>query len=263
MLLTDTNVLVFAATGNIGRVTARHLAQEGAHVWASGRDRDALDRLVAEIDLAGGTATPHLVDATDPAAVDRYVATVAEAAGRIDATFNAIGQRPAQLGYPAHSADLDLETFERPLRLIVSSTFLTARAAARVMTAQGHGSIVNLSASLGGSPVPFMAALTATCGAIEAMTRSLAAEYGPAGVRVNCVRGDAMPETSTIRETMAGTAALLGFEDPSDMPLPPGSTLGRPITVAETAATVAFLASDAAGGTTAQVVDVGGRAMPG
>ncbi len=94
------------------------------------------------------------------------------------------------------------------------------------------------------------------------MTRSLAAELSPGGVRVNCVRGDAMPETSTIQETLAGTARVLGL-DPSEVPPPPDSPLGRPISVTETAATAVFLASGPSSGTTAQVVDVGGRVMRG
>jgi len=106
-----------------------------------------------------------------------------------------------------------------------------------------------------------MAALTATCGAIEAMTRSLAAEFGRGGVRVNCVRASEMPETRTIAETNAGMAGVLGMA-PADLPAPPPSVaLGRSTTVADTAATVAFLASDLAAGTTAQVVDVTGHAL--
>lgn len=131
------------------------------------------------------------------------------------------------------------------------------------MTEQASGSIVTLSASISGSPVPWMAALTATCGAIEFMSRSLAAEFAPAGVRVNCVRGDAMPDTRTIPLTSAGMAAIAGV--PADvwatqLPTPP---LGRPVRALDTAQTVAFLLSDAASATSAQVINVASRAMAG
>lgn len=96
-----------------------------------------------------------------------------------------------------------------------------------------------------------MAGISAACGAVEAMTRALAGEFGPHGVRVNCVRGSGMPETRTIQETFAGQIALTG--EPPKMALPP---LGRPISVAETVSTAAFLASDAASGMTGQVVTV-------
>jgi 3-oxoacyl-[acyl-carrier protein] reductase len=71
------------------------------------------------------------------------------------------------------------------------------------MIQQCSGAIVTLSATLSGMTAANMAGISATCGAIEAMTRSLAGEFGRAGVRVNCVRGSAMPETRTIQETMA------------------------------------------------------------
>jgi NAD(P)-dependent dehydrogenase (short-subunit alcohol dehydrogenase family) len=253
-ILQSKHVLVFAATGAIGAGTARVLAREGAAVWLSGRDRARLEALGEEVGAAG----VHVVDAADADAVDRYVGE----RERVDGAFNAIGLPPAALGYPARSADLAPGTFMRPLEVILLSSFLTARAAGARMASDGGGAVVTLSASLGGLAVPFMAALTATCGGIEAMTRSLAAELSPGGVRVNCVRGDAMPETTTIQETMAGTARVLGL--PADqVPSPPPTALGRPLTVAETAGTVAFLLSDLARGTTAQVVDVGGQVIPG
>lgn len=259
--LTDKNVLVFAATGSIGSVTARHLAAEGAHVWASGRDAAALEVLAEEITAAGGRVSTAVVDATDESAVDRHVDEVA-AAGGVDGVFNAIGSTPAQLGFPAVSTGLDLATFWRPLHLVLGSTFLTARSAARHMTARG-GSIVTLSASTAGSPVPWMAAQTATCGAIEAMTRSLSAEFAPAGVRVNCVRGDAMPDTRTIPLTVAASAAIAGVPPEvfaRQLPAPP---LGRPVRALDTARTVGFLLSDAASATSAQVINVASRAMAG
>jgi 3-oxoacyl-[acyl-carrier protein] reductase len=261
-VLQDKVTIVFAATGAIAGEVARSFARHGAVVHASGRDADALERLRVAITGAGGRAETAVVDATDDRAVADHVRAVAEREGRVDAVFNGIGGRPAELRYPAASATLGREDFLAPQERILWSTFLTTRAATGVMAERGGGSIVTMSASLSGTPIPLMAALSATCGGIEAMSRSLAAEFSPAGVRVNCVRGDAMPETSTIQETMAGQAAIIGV-DPADMPLPPGTPLGRPISVAETAATIAFLASDLSSGTTAQVVDVGGRVMPG
>lgn len=260
--LTGKNVLVFAATGSIGSVTARHLAAEGAHVWLSGRHDAALKALAEEITEAGGQASADIVDAADDEQVTAYVDRVA-AAGRIDGVFNAIGATPAELGYPAVTTTLDRDTFFRPLHLILGSTFLTSRAVARHLTAQGGGSIVTLSASITGSPVPWMAALTATCGAIEYLTRSMAAEFGPAGVRVNCVRGDAMPDTRTIPLTTVGMAAIAGVPPEvfaQQLPAPP---LGRPVSALDTARSVAFLLSDAASATSAQVLNVASRAMVG
>jgi NAD(P)-dependent dehydrogenase (short-subunit alcohol dehydrogenase family) len=204
MLLESKTALVFAATGAIAGSVARRFAQEGAHVYASGRNEAALKQLVKEIEAAGGKATAHVVDATDEAAVNAYVHQVAAAAGRIDIVFNGIG-----------------------------------------------GAIVTLSATLSGMTAANMAGISAACSAIEGMTRALAGEFGPAGVRANCVRGSAMPETRTIQETVAGQIAVTG--KPPAMALPP---LGRPISVDETAKAAAFLASDFASGMTGQVVTV-------
>ncbi len=126
------------------------------------------------------------------------------------------------------------------------------------MTAQGHGSIVTLSSSLSGLTTPFMAGISAACGGIEAMTRSLAGEYGPAGVRVNCVRANAMPETRTIQETGAQMAKTLGAVSmiPEDH-----SLLKRPISVADTAAAVIHLASDSTRMVTAQVINICGGVL--
>src|SRR5690606_9252319 len=121
---------------------------------------------------------------------------------------------------------------------IVWSTFLTSRAVGQHMTQQGHGAIVTLTATLSSMTAPFMSNIVAASAAIEGMTRSLAGEFGMAGVRVNCVRGNAMPETRTIQETGAGYQEL-GINIP--MMVPP---LGRPISVDETAKTAVFLASD-------------------
>ena len=93
-----------------------------------------------------------------------------------------------------------------------------------------------------------MAGISAARGAVEVMTQALAAEFGSAGIRVNCVRGPAMPETRTIQETGAGVAAV--SDRAPQMRVPP---LGRPITVEETVKAVVFLASDLASGITAQI----------
>ena len=255
MTLIGKNALIFAATGAIASEVARTFAQGGAKVWLSGRNADALNRVMQGVIAQGGAAEMDIVDATDSDAVTAYVNQVAERAGSVDIVFNGIGGRPVDLGYPAPSTTQGIDQFFKPLRIILGSTFLTSRAAAIPMMRQGGGSIITLSATLTGMTAAHMAGISATCGAIEALTRSLAGEFGPAGVRVNCVRGSAMPETRTIQETGAGLAQIYGLTDPPP-PIGADSPLRRPITVAETASAAAFLASDAASGMTGQVITV-------
>jgi 3-oxoacyl-[acyl-carrier protein] reductase len=251
MLLEGKNAVIFAANGMISKGVARAMAQHGANIHLAAHRPDDLSDFIVELTDTGHNAFVSEVDATDPTAVRAYVEGFAKAVGSIDITFNGIGGRPSQLGYPARSDETPLEDFLLPLNRIVGSQFLTSREVARVMASQGSGSILTLSATLSGGAFDYMAGIAATCGAVEVMTNSLAAEFGPKGIRVNCVRGSAMPETRTIHETGAGQAALR--ETPPDFGVPP---LGRPISVEETAKAAVFLASDLASGMTAQMITV-------
>ena len=101
-----------------------------------------------------------------------------------------------------------------------------------------------------------MSGVSAACGAIEAMTRSLAAELSPVGVRVVCVRPGAMFETRTIQETIRANAATAGVPEPAfKEAIRMGALMQRSVMVEETANIVAFVASDLASCLTGQVVD--------
>ncbi|MFZ4815486.1 MAG: SDR family NAD(P)-dependent oxidoreductase [Phototrophicaceae bacterium] len=246
--LKNKHILVFAATGAIAKQAAQQFAAEGAHVYLSGRDAGRVEAIANDIRNAGGQASADVVDATNADAVSAYVARIAAQAGQIDGVFNGIGGRPVELGYPQVSAMTSLNDFMIPFEVIVASQFLTAREAAKFM--KPGASVLFLSASLSRMTAPFMAGISAAQGAIEALTRALAGEYGQAGIRVNCVRGSGMYETRTIQETGAAYAAM-GLTVP--MSLPP---LGHPISVADTVKTATYLLSDLSSGLTGQVVDV-------
>lgn len=250
----DRTVAVFAATGAIGRASAHELARQGAHVWVSGRDEARTRAVADEIAQEGGKATARTVDATDAGSVDAHLDEVLATDGQLHAVFNAIGDRPQAYGYPAASSDQPLADFMRPIEQVVGSQFLTSRAGAARMGERGGGSVVLLSATLTGMAAAFMAGISAACGAVEATARALAGEFGPAGVRVNTARASAMPETRTILETGAGIARLAGLDPSEGGPTP--TPLGRPVTLDDTARTIAFLASPASDGITAQVLTV-------
>ncbi len=257
MRLANKNALVFAATGGIASGIARKFAQEGAHVWLSSRNAAHLEQLTKEIQADGGNASFEVVDATNESQVSDYVANVAASTGQIDAVFNGIGQRPDELSYPANSLELSVDGFFKPLHVILGSTFLTSREAARHMSRTGGGSIVILSASLTHFASSHMVNLTATCGALEALARALASEFSASNVRVNLLRATAMPETTTIALTNAGMARVLGLTG-DEPPASARAATRRPLSVAETAAVAAFLASDASSGMTGQLINVFG-----
>lgn len=252
MNLNGKNALIFAATGAVASGVAGAFAREGATLWLSARNRARLDALAGELRASGAQVHAHVVDALSEEAVRDYVRDVRETAGTIDATFNGIGGLAKDLRYPRRATESTLEDFMTPVSRILASQFITSREVGRVMAEQGTGSIITLSATLSGTTPAFMAGLTATCGAIEAMTRSLAGEFGPLGVRVNCLRASAMPETPVIKDTYTGMLELRGGVQQPVSPNP----LRRPITVDETAKTAVFLASDASSGMTAQTITV-------
>jgi NAD(P)-dependent dehydrogenase (short-subunit alcohol dehydrogenase family) len=245
------NVVIFAATGAVSTGVARAFAAAGATLWLSGRSRERTEAIARPLRQEGARVFCAEVDATDAAAVASYLDRVQAEAGSLDVVFNGIGGVPSELAYPKRTLDASVEDFLLPIQRIAGSQFLTSREAGRRMVPQQRGAIVTFSATLSVMTAAHMAGLAAACGAIEAMTRALAGDFGPAGVRVNCVRGSAMPETRTIQQTFAGQAAILGA--PPAMTPPP---LGRPITVAESAAAVVFLASPGASGITGQVLTV-------
>lgn len=251
MMLQDKNALILGAGGAIGSAVARRLTAEGANVYLAGRTASVLESLAAELD-----APWERVDGTDEAAVSSWVDRVAREAGGIDVMFNAIGPRPIDADYATPSTTIPYERFTLPLNVIVGSQFLTARAVARHMVPRGRGAIVFLSASLTGQFIPFMSGITAACGAVEALSRTLATEFGPAGVRVNCVRAGGMPETRTIAETTANMAATMRVQTDEAARSTTTNVLQRPLRVDETAATVVWVASDLASGVAGQVLNV-------
>jgi NAD(P)-dependent dehydrogenase (short-subunit alcohol dehydrogenase family) len=257
MSLQNKTIMIFAGSGAISRSVARVALRAGAKVVLSAKTPEATAAAVDQVSEGSRDVAGRLLglpaDALAPKQVREALDSVLAKFGRLDAVFNGIGGRPAELGYPAASVETSLEDFMRPMQRIVASQFLTAREAASRM--KPGGSIVLLSATLSGMTARHMAGISAACGAVEALTRALAGDFGAAGLRVNCVRGSAMPETRTIQETFQGLSTLGAAPQMTPPPL------GRPISVEETANAALFLASDAAGGMTGQIVTVCGGAF--
>ncbi|MFO0553504.1 MAG: SDR family oxidoreductase [Polyangiaceae bacterium] len=249
MLLDKKTVVIVGAAGAIGEAVARRAAAEGAKLHLFGRTEEPLTRLARELG-----AQAHVGDATDENTVEAVFRRVVEADEQLDMTFNAVGPRAAECGYGLPAPALPVEQFLRTMLVVAGSQFLVARAAARHMTTRGRGVIVTLSASLSGQFVPLMTGITAACSAVEGLTRSLAAEVGPRGVRVVCVRAGGMPATRTIQETSAAIARSTGT--PMDASSTSPNLLRRPLAPAEVAAAVTWLGSDAASGIDGQILNV-------
>jgi 3-oxoacyl-[acyl-carrier protein] reductase len=247
MLLKDKNALIYGAGGAIGAAVARAFSKEGAKLFLSGRTIGSVRAVAEDIISAGGYAEAASVDALDERAVDEHTAQVASAAGRIDVVLNAIGFDVVQ-GVPL--TDIGCDDFTAPITNWTKTQFLTARAAARHMVRNRSGVILILSASPARLAVASTGGFGVACAAIEGLSRTLAAELSPQGVRVVCIRSHRIGDT-------------LGSDSDFSMPndefrrLIEGMTLLKRLpTLGEVANTAAFLASDRAAAMTGAVANL-------
>jgi NAD(P)-dependent dehydrogenase (short-subunit alcohol dehydrogenase family) len=258
MLLKDKTAVIYGA-GAIGGAVARAFAREGASVWLAARTNERLERLASEIRAAGGKVSVNRVDALDETAVEQHAHAVAEQAGGIDIALNAVGIPHVQ-GTPL--ADLSYEEYAQPLTDFTRANFLTARAAARHMVRRRRGVLLTLSTPGSRLAGPGFMGYGAACAAIETMTRHLAGELGPSGVRAVCLRSDAIPEAlehgSYSRGVFEHVAARAGTTPAAMLAEHARSAclLGRLPTLAEVAETAAFMASDRAGAITGAVINL-------
>lgn len=255
MLLEGKTAVIYAAGGAIGGAVARAFASEGARLFLTGREVAKVDAVARDVVAAGGVAETAPVDALDENAVREHLDAVVESAGRVDISFNAIGTGPAPDRVPL--TDLSAGAFERPIVFYTRSNFITATAAARRMSGQGSGAIVTLTALPGRMPANLIGGQAPAWAAVEAFSRSLALEVGPAGVRVVCLRAHAVPETP-LNEANAATAGAAAGLTPAEFRarLAQTTLLKRLPTLSEVAGTAAFVASDRAGAMTGTVVNL-------
>jgi len=169
----------------IGRATATALSASGARVVIVDRDEAAAAVLAADIAAGGASATAIPADVSDEAAVEALFAEVARSAGSIDVLVNNAG---VAIRKPA--VELPLADWDAVVAVNMTGMFLCARAAARHMIAAGRGGAIVNTASImglsGGGLYPNISYQT-TKGAVVNMTRALAVEWAPHGIRVNAV----------------------------------------------------------------------------
>ncbi|MHA3704944.1 SDR family NAD(P)-dependent oxidoreductase [Jatrophihabitans sp. YIM 134969] len=228
--LTGTTALVTGATSGIGRAAALGLAARGAHVVVSGRDAGRGDATVAAIRQAGGTADFVRADLTDAASARALAARATElGGGHVDVLVNSAGIFPF-----GPTADTTQDDVDAVLAVNVTAPYFLVGALAPAMAERGHGAIVNVTTMVAEFGAAGMGLYGASKAALVLLTKSWAAEYGPAGVRVNAVS----PGPTRTEGTAAMGEALdqLAAAGPAGRP-------GRPEEIAEA---IVFLATDAA-----------------
>jgi 3-oxoacyl-[acyl-carrier protein] reductase len=235
-------VIVTGGGTGIGAQTAALFAQSGANVVIAARNAERLSTRAAAIG-SGCVAIP--TDVTDETQCQRLVAETIARFGQIDILINnAGGARHAPI--TGFRTDKWLAEFD----LNLHSAFYCARAAAQMMIAAGRGAIVSISSLAGVNGTMGCAPYSAAKAGLQMFTRVAAAEWGPKGVRVNCVAAGMIAT-----ELAAANWAKVGFDAIDacqDFPL---RRPGRPDEVAQA---VLFLASDAASYVTGETLVVGG-----
>jgi NAD(P)-dependent dehydrogenase (short-subunit alcohol dehydrogenase family) len=253
--LTNKQAVIFGAAGAVGAAVAREFAAQGASVFLSGRHLEGVQKVAAELQAHTDEVQSAQVDALNESEVNAYLADVVRQAGRIDIVVNLMGQRPGEYSNGMPSLELPLEHFTLPLTRLVPSQFITARAAARHMVKQRSGVILFVTAVPARSGAGVSAIGTAF-GAIESLSRGMAAEFGPSGVRVVCIRSGAMIDTATIRQSLEASARRASVPlEQIVARLEQTTLLKRLPTSADTARLAAFLASDAAQAITGAIVN--------
>ncbi len=236
--------LVTGGGRGLGRGCARALARAGAAVVVVARTASEVEEAAGEVQRAGGRALAHVADVTDEEQARGAVAA-AEAFGDLRICVNSAGTNR-----PGPSRDYPTENWDALFAVNVRGTFLVCREAGDSMLRRGvGGSIVNMSSQMGAVGYPGRAAYCATKHAVDGLTKALAVEWAPDGVRVNAV-------APTFVETPL-TKSM--FEDPVfkadvERRLPTGTLA----TVAQVADAVVYLACDASGSVTGHVLRVDG-----
>jgi 3-oxoacyl-[acyl-carrier protein] reductase len=224
---------------------ARAFAAEGAAVHLAGRTLESLEKVAEEIRSAGGAAETAQLDALDERAVDEHADAVAASAGSLDISFNLI-THPSTHGIPL--AEMAVEDYTGEVMTAVTTTFLTARAAARHMIRQGSGVIL----AFGGTGEPirdyYIGGTQVALGAIDLMRRQLAAELGPHGIRIVTLSSGGVPESLP--------DGGKGLEDVIERTIVSQTMLGRAATLEDVGNVAAFVASDRARAMTGATANV-------
>lgn len=240
--------LVTGAGGGIGAAIARQLAAASASVAVVDRDATTADATVEAILSAGGRAVAIVADISRPEQRRRLVGEVVAGVGEVDILVN----NAADHGVRHRFLDVTEAEWERILATNLTATAFLAQAVAPGMARRGGGAIVNLAAIQAALPVPTYTSYVATKGGIISLTRALAVELSPHGIRVNAIAPGAIASGSTV-----DALAASGNPNASAPTL-----LGRMGTVEDVAAACVFLASDAASFITGTMLTVdGGRSL--
>jgi NAD(P)-dependent dehydrogenase (short-subunit alcohol dehydrogenase family) len=236
----------------LGRVVAKALYVVGANVVVCGRDVDVLKKAAQSIDPVGKSVLPVVCDITDEQAVSQLVFMAHQRFGRIDALVNNAGiAGPTSRLWESSPRD-----WRETLDTNVTGAYLCCRAVLPAMMEQRSGSIVTVGSITGKRPSAGRAAYAASKTALIGLTRTLALEAGPFGIRVNLVTPGAV-DSERFQRVIDQLAVERGVSRESVLEEAiSGAPLGRLVQANDVAQVVTFLIGDGAASITGEDINV-------
>ena len=238
-MLENKHILITGANRGIGKATAELCVACGANVYLAGRDEEALDRLAEAL---GDSAVAFCYELTDTEQAKQAFSHIQQHIGKLDGLVNNAG-----IMHDAPLAMTSLDVLQQHYEVNVRTSFQHAQLASRLMTRQRSGSIVNLCSLVGERGSAGQSAYAASKSALSGMTRSIAKELGPLGIRANGVAPGFIDTDLTSHYYAEQRDKVIA-----------GIPLGRPGTPHEVANVIVFLLSDHTSYISGQIIGIDG-----
>jgi NAD(P)-dependent dehydrogenase (short-subunit alcohol dehydrogenase family) len=253
-VLEGKSAIVTGAGSGVGRVSALRFAEEGALVVAADINLDNAKETVRQIESAGGSAIAVGTDVSDEQQVQGMIAAAVDQYGRLDILFNNVGIPTPRLGLIFE--DHTLEDFNRLVAVNLGGVFLGCKYAVLRFKEQGDGGVILNTGSVAGLVGWGGSVYGATKGGVHQLTRAVAIEGAPFGIRVNVICPAAMPLTGFMaagglqldEAQQTAVAETVGGQHP----------LGRAITAEDCAEAALYLVSDASRNVTGVALPIDG-----
>jgi len=253
-LLDGKSAVIMGAGSGVGRASALRFAEEGARVVVADLEPDRAKETVRQVEGAGGVAVAAECDVSQDDDVARTIQAAVASFGRLDIVFNNVGIPTPRLGMSFE--DHTVEDFDRLIAVNLRGVFLGSKHAVVQFKRQGDGGVILNTGSVAGLVGWGGTVYGATKGGVHQLTRAVAIECAPFGIRVNAICPAGMPYTNF--------AAAGGLDLPEDAvdamakQLGESHPLGRPITAEDCAEAAVYLVSDRAANVTGVLLPVDG-----